>query len=207
MYAAQYGITLPADYDMGVIRERVAASGHLLDDRAGLALKAYLVRERGVYGSPVNQYAPFYLWQDTGAMGRFLLGGGGFQNIVRDFGRPAVRHWTGAAVVAGPARGTPPRTASRRLTPIPADLGPDPDGLALGRLLEAETEALRELARHPAVHTAALAVDPHHWTLLRFVLRTDAAPEADDGSGDSTERYEVLHLSAPQLSALPAGLV
>ncbi|GAA0460751.1 DUF4865 family protein [Streptomyces olivaceiscleroticus] len=202
MYAAQYEITLPADHDMGTIRKRVAATGHLLDDRAGLALKAYLVRERGVNGSPVNQYAPFYLWQDTGAMGHFLLGGGGFQNIVRDFGRPAVRHWTGAAVTAGPARGTLPRTATRRLTPLPAGLGPDPDGLALGRLLAEETAALRELARHPAVHTAALAVDPHHWQLLRLVLGTDPVPASEH---DGTDRYEVLHLSAPHLTELPEG--
>lgn len=61
MYAMQYDIALPAGYDMTIIRERVATRGHALDDRAGLGLKAYLIRERGVAGSPVNQYAPFYL--------------------------------------------------------------------------------------------------------------------------------------------------
>jgi hypothetical protein len=34
-------------------------------------------------------------------MAHFLVGGGGFQNIVRDFGRPVVRHWTGVAAVTG----------------------------------------------------------------------------------------------------------
>ncbi|SCD81378.1 protein of unknown function, partial [Streptomyces sp. SolWspMP-sol7th] len=58
MHAKQYEITLPADYDMGVIRRRVAVGGHVLDDRPGLGLKAYVIRERGVEGSPVNQYAP-----------------------------------------------------------------------------------------------------------------------------------------------------
>jgi hypothetical protein len=61
MHAMQYEITLPADYDMEIIRERVATRGAALDDFAGLGLKAYLIRERGVDGSPVNQYAPFYL--------------------------------------------------------------------------------------------------------------------------------------------------
>ena len=61
MHAMQYRLTLPADYDMEIIRRRVARKGHLLDDWEGLGLKAYLVRERGVHGSPVNQYAPFYL--------------------------------------------------------------------------------------------------------------------------------------------------
>jgi hypothetical protein len=93
VYAKQYEITLPADYDMQIIRKRVADGGRVLDDRAGLGLKAYVIRERGIDGSPVNQYAPFYLWNDTGEMARFLVGGGGFQNIVRDFGRPAARHW------------------------------------------------------------------------------------------------------------------
>ncbi|MEU6409281.1 DUF4865 family protein [Microbispora sp. NPDC046933] len=71
----QYEITLPADYDMAITRERVATCGHALDDRAGLGLKAYLIGERGAAGSPVNQYAPFYLWQDAGRMGEFLVGG------------------------------------------------------------------------------------------------------------------------------------
>ena len=30
MYAMQYEITLPADYDMGIIRHRVATKGDLL---------------------------------------------------------------------------------------------------------------------------------------------------------------------------------
>ncbi|MFE2306526.1 DUF4865 family protein [Streptomyces sp. NPDC059411] len=197
MYASQYEITLPADYDMGVIRERVADFGHGLDDRAGLGLKAYLVRERGAEGSPVNQYAPFYLWNDPGAMGRFLLGGGGFQGIVRDFGRPAVHHWTGLAAFAGPARAaTAPRAASRRLTGIPADAD-------LTTLVERETEELERLSRRPGVHTAALAADPRSWQLLRFVLWEEAAGAA--GDEDATERYEVLHVSVPELGALPNG--
>jgi hypothetical protein len=105
--ACQYEITLPADYAMRVIRDRVARFGHLLDDRAGLALKAYLIRERGVAGSPVHQYAPFHLWNDSGAMAAFPAGGG-FQNIVRDFGRPPVRHWTGIATRTGPSATRPP---------------------------------------------------------------------------------------------------
>ncbi|WP_151770716.1 DUF4865 family protein [Streptomyces abyssomicinicus] len=201
MYAAQYEITLPADHDMRIIRERVAVGGHALDDRAGLGLKAYVIRERGVDGSPVNQYAPFYLWDDPGAMARFLVGGGGFQNIVRDFGRPSVRHWTGVACHAGPARGSVARAASRRLTALPADCDPDGTGLGLSALVEREAEDLRRLSRGAGVHSAALAVDPHHWQLVRFVLWADAAAPDEE----ATERYEVLHLSAPGLEELPEG--
>ncbi|WP_431037907.1 DUF4865 family protein [Streptomyces sp. P6-2-1] len=201
MHAKQYEITLPADYDMGIIRRRVAAGGHVLDDRAGLGLKAYVIRERGVDGSPVNEYAPFYLWNDTGAMARFLVGGGGFQNIVRDFGRPVTRHWAGIACHAGPARTAVPTAASRRLSPVPAD--PDADGTGLGpaALIERESARLRRLAARDGVHTAALAVDPHHWQLARFVLWADSAAPDED----ATERYEVLHLSAPGINDLPEG--
>ncbi|MFG2875615.1 DUF4865 family protein [Streptomyces sp. NPDC048337] len=202
MYASQYEITLPADYDMRIIRKRVADHGHLLDDRAGLGLKAYLVRERGVDGSPVNQYAPFYLWNDIGAMGRFLVGGAGFQGIIRDFGRPPVRHWTGLAALAGPARTAVPAAASRRLTALPDGPGPDPDGLGLAERIERETRELAELARREGVHTAVLAVDPRDWRLLRFVVWADTVPQDED----ATERYQVLHLSAPGLADLPDGI-
>lgn len=100
MHAMQYEITLPADYDTGIIRERVATRGHLLDDFPGLGLKAYLMRERAE-GSPVNQYAPFYLWAAPEGMNGFLWGPG-FQGIVDDFGRPVVQHWTGLAYEEGP---------------------------------------------------------------------------------------------------------
>jgi uncharacterized protein DUF4865 len=179
MYAAQYEITLPTDYDMGIIHKRVADFGHLLDDRKGLGLKAYLVGE--------HQYAPFYLWHDTGAMAHFLLGGGGFQNIVRDFGRPVVRHWTGVAAVAGPARDATPATASRLRTPFDGDT-------------EGATRTLESFRHNENVHTAAIAVDPHHWELVMFVLWRDE-PEA------AGTRYEVRHLSTPELELLPTGLV
>ncbi len=179
MYAAQYEITLPADYDMNIIRKRVANFGHLLDDRKGLGLKAYLVREH----DPVNQYAPFYLWRDTKAMAHFFFGDGGFQNIIRDFGRPVVRQWTGVATVAGPARATAPATASRLLTRI--------DTLDT----DAAIEALNALRHNENVHTAALAIDPHHWELLQFVLWR-GEPEAEG------TRYDVRHLSTPELTLL-----
>lgn len=100
VHAMQYEIGLPADYDMGVIRRRVADRGHLLDQWEGLGVKAYLMRERGVRGSPVNQYAPFYLWNTVAGMNSFLWGGG-FQGICDDFGRPSARQWTGVAFEEG----------------------------------------------------------------------------------------------------------
>lgn len=203
MYAKQYEIALPADYDMGIIRTRAAAAADFFDGRAGLGLKATVMRERGVDGSPINQYAPFYLWNDIRGMSHFLVGCGGFERIVRSFGRPAVHHWTGIAAVAGPARGTTPGSASRRLTALPADPDPDDTGLGLATRIERELGELEALSRRDGVHTAALAVDPRHWHLVRFVLWQDAVPSGED----VTERYEVLHLSAPGLADLPDGRV
>ncbi|MFE9249639.1 DUF4865 family protein [Streptomyces sp. NPDC007088] len=210
MYATQYEITLPADYDMEIIRRRVASGGAVLDNRAGLGLKAYVIRERGVDGSPVNAYAPFYLWNDPAAMAAFFTGGGGFHNIVRDFGRPPVRQWAGLACAAGPARVVAPRAATRSLTALPREA----EG-ALEERIAAAANGLEALARRPEVHTAALAVDLGRWQLLRFVLWNEApAPGADAGrtgndetgeGAGSVERYEVLHLSAPGLSGLPEG--
>ncbi|MFC4036990.1 DUF4865 family protein [Dactylosporangium siamense] len=186
----QYSLTLPADYDMGIIRDRVRRNGHALDNRAGLALKAYLIRSRGIDGSQVNQYAPFYLWNSAAAMTHFLIGGGGFQNIVRDFGRPPVSQWTGIATVRGRAAG-PPVAASRRITALPQPTHGD----AAVSIDDALAE-LRTLADSRDVHTAALAFDPRDWQLLLVTLWADQVP-ANDPADD---RYEVLHLSAPELA-------
>lgn len=197
----QYELTLPADYDMRAFRARAAAAFPILDDRAGLAWKAYVIRDRGVDGSPVNQYAPFFVWHDAGAMAEFLVGGAGLERIIRLLGRPAVHHWTGLATVAGPARAVAPRAASRRIITLPADPDPDDTGLGLAERVEREIAAVRALGRREGVHTATLALDPRHWQLVRFVLWQDAVP-ADE---HATERYENLYLCAPDLAALPEG--
>ncbi|MFH8371660.1 DUF4865 family protein [Streptomyces sp. NPDC018031] len=200
MHAMQYRITLPADYDMRIIRNRVATRGQLLDDFPGLGLKAYGIRERGVDGSPVNQYAPFYLWATPEAMNGFLWSAG-FRGVVEDFGRPTVEHWLGLAFEPGPAVGEPPRTAVRRSEPLPP--GADP-----ATAVERAVAGVRELARSPRVHSAALAVDPRNWELLHFTLLRDPAPGDPVGPGGVPEvgdRFQVLHLSAPALSDLSVG--
>ncbi|WP_149182857.1 DUF4865 family protein [Streptomyces sp. TRM49041] len=190
MHAMQYEITLPADYDMGVIRHRVATRGHLLDDFPGLGLKAYLIRERAD-GAPVGQYAPFYLWAAPEGMNAFLWGAG-FQGIVDDFGRPEVRHWSGAAYDDGPAAGAVPRYAARRRDRIGEGERP---ANAVGRAVAAHARLVRE----DGVVAAAVAVDPRHWELVTFSLWADAAPE---GAGDV---FQVLRVSQPRRAALRRG--
>ncbi|MFG2630985.1 DUF4865 family protein [Streptomyces sp. NPDC048473] len=190
MHATQYEITLPADYDMGIIRNRVATKGHFLDTFPGLGIKAYLIRERGEH-SPVNQYAPFYLWATPEGMNSFLWGPG-FQGIVQDFGRPEVQHWAGLAYEEGPASAALPRTATRHRAAVAASVAP-------ADAVEAALDESRRLARTPGAVATALAVDPRHWELLHFTLWEHDASEAP---GD---RYEVLHLSAPERDRLGEG--
>ncbi|WP_328908677.1 DUF4865 family protein [Streptomyces sp. NBC_00234] len=190
MHAMQYEITLPADYDMGIIRERVAMKGHLLDAFPGLGLKAYLMRQRGEH-SPVNQYAPLYLWSAPEGMNAFLLGPG-FQGVVNDFGRPAVRHWAGLSYAEGRAASARPRTAVRRREQLPETADP---GAAIPAAAE---ESLRQATLPGAVATA-LALDPARWELLHLSLWEQEAPEV---AGD---RFEVLHLSEPERDRLDRG--
>ncbi|WP_128977624.1 DUF4865 family protein [Streptomyces roseicoloratus] len=202
MHAMQYDITLPADYDMAIIRKRVATRGHLLDDFPGLGLKAYLMRERED-GSPVDQYAPFYLWAEPAGMHSFLWGPG-FQGIVNDFGRPVVQHWTVLAYDEGPASSATPRGATRQRRPLP-------DGVPPAEAVTAElTRHARESAAEGVV-ARALAVDPRHWELLTFTLWADAAPELqpvrdeDVVTAGAVDRFQVLHLSVPGRRHLPHG--
>lgn len=186
MLAMQYSIALPSDYDMEIIRTRVRTRGAALDDRAGLGLKAYLVRERGVHGSAVNEYAPFYLWMSAEAMGAFLWDGGGFSGVVASFGRPRVEHGNVVAFTFGPACAHEPRAATRRVVALPNDADPE------FPIKRARADLSRRAAL-PDVFATAIAVDPYRWQLVEFTLWSSDAPS---GQGD---RYSVLHLSAPEL--------
>ncbi|MEU3613737.1 DUF4865 family protein [Streptomyces sp. NPDC006872] len=191
MHAMQYELTLPADYDPGIIHARVARVGHLLDDWEGLGLKAYLLRERGRHGSPVSQYAPFYLWNTVEGMNAFLWGGG-FQGLSDDFGRPTVRQWTGLAYEEGVAAGAPAPFALRRRRPVP-------DGVVLADVVREAVEETGRLAREDGAVLAAAAVDTSRWETVHFSLWEHDTPKAD---GDL---FQVLHLSAPGRAALPGG--
>jgi hypothetical protein len=191
MLATQYAIPLPADYDMTVIRRRVAERGHLLDDRPGLRLKAYLVQDTA-RGATRNQYAPFYLWADTGAAASFLWGGGGFAGIVRDFGRPTVTTWLGVELRRGPAHGASAAWATLDRRPLPAGEDPSAEAERLRRVLD-------DGAGDDGVHSIAAAIDPTRWESVIFTLRATEASVAPGGTV-----FEVLHLSEPQADTLGA---
>lgn len=165
--------------------------GHALDDWPGLGLKAYLLRERGVHGSPVNQYAPFYLWNTVEGLNAFLWGGG-FQKLSDDFGRPAARQWTGLAYEEGPAAGSPAVFAVRRRTPVP-------EGRAPAVAAQEAVDEVERLAREEGAVLAAAAVDTGRWETVHFSLWEHDAPRAE---GDL---FQVLHVSQPGRAALPRG--
>ncbi|MGW2595423.1 DUF4865 family protein [Streptomyces sp. NPDC001515] len=190
MHAMQYEITLPADYDMNVIRDRVATRAHLLDDFDGLGVKAYLIRERGA-DSPVNQYAPFYLWTRPEGMNAFLWGPG-FQGIVRDFGRPAVQHWTVLSYAEGPASAAEPRAATRLRSAMDPSAAPAEE-------VERALEESRRLAGARGAVATALVADPRHWELVHVTLWDRPAPP------EPGERYQVLRTNAPERDRLDAG--
>jgi hypothetical protein len=183
----QYPITLPTDYDMDIIRERVRTRGAALDDRAGLICKAYCIRETGVHASPVNQYAPFYLWADAAAAADFLWHGTGFDGIVRDFGRPTVRTWLPEIRVLGPAPANAVTHALLHTEPIAGDTD----------LVRAGTElTTRITARHrdDRVHLALGGIDPTTWQTVEFVTVTDPDQFAVTATA---EIFDVLHISQP----------
>jgi hypothetical protein len=195
MLATQYAITLPADYDMGIIRRRIAARARLLDHYPGLGLKAYLVQDVA-NGARQNQYAPFYLWADTSATASFFWGGGGFSGIVRDFGRPSVSTWIGVDYRTGPAFRSQPVVANLVRRPLTAT---DDPALEAERLREAVDRGLTDAD----VHSIAAVIDPTRWEAVTFTLRTTDAPASVGAT-----RFEVLHLSAPSplsLTAHPSG--
>jgi hypothetical protein len=189
MYAMQYEINLPADYDMGIIRRRVALKGKMLDDLPGLGLKAYLLRDRAD-SSAVNQYAPFYLWNDPEAMGRFLWGGGRFTNICTAYGRPSVRHWTGVGSRPGPDNDRQVVAATKHTELLAPEVDPTEQVAAAVELLE-KTEVT------PGVHSSAVAIDPTSWELVHFTLWGSDVPAAVPGT-----HSQVLHLSTPGTEVL-----
>jgi hypothetical protein len=181
MYAMQYAIPLPADYDMQIIRDRVVRGGPLFDGFAGLGFKAFLIRERAA-GATHNEYAPFYVWNDLEGMRAFCWGEPGFSAIVRDFGRPPIQDWTIVGVTAGPVALGDARSFTLRSVPLP-------DGATPSHVLPGLTADYLGSVTATTVRRVA-AVDVTTWTVILAEL--SAEPASYDGDG---VRYEVLHVS------------
>jgi hypothetical protein len=179
--ALQYSFTLPADYDMAIVRQRIADKGHLLDHFDGLLLKTYLHAERGE-ASEENLYAPFYVWRDSAAMQRFL-GSTGFANLVKAFGWPSIRVWpVWDAYLTPEARHA--RFATREIQAIAPYT-------ALDVLRDEQRTLLQRDIERGAV-AAVSAFEPTTWTRVSFRLWDDTLPAHPAG-----QRYQVGHVSQP----------
>lgn len=179
MRAMHYAVTLPASFDMDVIRTRIAGKGPLMDGLPGLGFKAWLYAIRGEHG-PENRYAPFYLWHEDAAMNGFLLGPG-FATLSADFGRPQVRTWTTLhAVLTSALREA--RVATVESVSVPA-------GTSLEMLADAERERAGRDCEKGAM-AALVALDPLAWSLVRFRLWSEAEAQSRGG-----EVYAVGHVS------------
>ena len=89
MIITHYAHRLPADYDIGIIRSRAAARGHLFDAIPELYFKAFLLRERGRFGAIGNEYSSLYLWRKDEGFRDFLLDGC-IKSVTDSFGRPQI---------------------------------------------------------------------------------------------------------------------
>lgn len=189
MILMQYEFTLPADYDMTIIRNRVRDKGHFLDHHQPLLFKAYLVTDRGdpVTLSQCNLYAPFYLWRDPEGLADFLLGPG-FRGVSEAFGRPTVRTWPVVLAVVSKALDTAVY-AVREIRSVPGSVD-------LSRLQEGER--LWAHGRCDQGDLLALSgLEPSGWSLVRFRLAaTVPALEAGRTPGE-VQVYDLLHLSNP----------
>src|SRR5215813_13994241 len=155
MFIMQYQITLPADYDVDVIRQRVASKGPSFDTFEGLGLKCFLIRERGTFGARSNQYAPVYLWPHIDAMWSFLAGPG-FGGIKDSFGAPPVETWPGFAF-ARSARLTDPASITS-LTREDEILPPDTN--LIDRRKREIDMAAEAVERTPGLLARAVGLDP-----------------------------------------------
>ena len=183
MIAMQYSFTLPADYDMAIIRRRIAEKGSMTDDFPHLAFKAYLNAARGDDRLPTheNLYAPFYLWRSEKGMNAFLSGPG-FAALCAAFGRPSIRFWSVWQASLKPDI-REAAYATRELLPIP----PYAD-------LEDLRQQERDLALHDTAHGALAAVsayEPGSWSSVRFRLWRELPVAL------AQQAYAVGHMSVP----------
>lgn len=184
MLAMQYRFVLPADYDMAIIRRRIAERGRRTDGLRGLRFKAYLSADRGMVDLPTreNLYAPFYLWDDNEGMNAFLCGDG-FAGVSDAFGRPSVASWSvwGAELS--------PMLASARFATSVQEPIPPHAMLAEWRHREIERNA-RD--RADGALAAVSAFEPTTWSLVRFRLWPEPRP---DHARDGAQIYAVGHVS------------
>jgi hypothetical protein len=193
MIIMQYEISLPADYDMAIIKRRIAEKGAAFDTFSGLGLKCFVVREKGQCGASANEYSPIYLWPNSDAMGNFIAGPA-FAAVNNAFGRPITRTWSALAF----ARSQRPHdmTSIGAVTQVRVEL---PSATDLTMLRDREVAAAWGAVDERGGPIArAVGVDPTTWQLVRFDYWQQSIAELSTDK----QAYSVLHVSAPEIDAL-----
>ena len=188
MIIAHYGHRLPADYDIGIIRNRAQVRGHLWDAIPKLTFKAFLLRERGRFGAHANEYSSLYLWREDEGFRDFLVGGR-YRVVTDSFGRAQIE--TRVVLDAHKGSGTQARFAYKQEQDIPLDAD-------LTAAFAAEIERNRDIARQSGVVAAAVGVDAERWKFTRVLLSENEPSGREEGAA-----YQVLYLAQPLLAELP----
>ena len=185
MLAMQYSFTLPSDYDMALIRARIASKGYLTDAFPLLVFKAFLhaSRDHRRRHADENLYAPFYLWESSEGMNHFL-GGNGFTALTESFGWPSIKTWSVWESRLQTTLATA-ICATREIVQI------QPHTI-LADLQKTETESVwMDVDKHGSLG-AVVGFEPSTWTLVRFRLWPHYQ-ESFDRAG--VQVYEIGHLS------------
>lgn len=185
MIFMQYSFTLPADYDMDIIDQRIRDKGPMLDRFPGLNFKAYLsARHDDKLPSRENLYAPFYVWDDEQAISNFLCSSG-FEALCHNFGRPTVYKWLPWAHLSK-IDITTARYASRSVKPIPVETD-------LSALRENAVASLNQSFKtEQNILATVTGFDPHSWTEITFNLY---ANEPITSHNPDIQLYRVGHVS------------
>ncbi len=169
MLAMHYQFELPADYDMRIIRDRIAARGSVFENMEGLVFKQFLMADFRS-DSPTNLYAPVYLWSSTAAAWHFLRGPL-FSALCASFWKPRVQ----IGLVSSAPRRSEIQAATvlhRTAQMLAGTVAPS---------LETPLEVPRE--------SALVWLDPNSWT--RTILQAQAA----GASATPAQAFEVVHLA------------
>jgi Domain of unknown function (DUF4865) len=183
-----YAHRLPADHDIGLIRARAKQRARLWDAVPELCFKAFMLREKGRYGSIANNYSSLYLWRQDEAFRDYLMSGR-YRAVTDAFGRAEMR--TRFALDARKGRGQLARVATMEEREIPVDAD-------LTAVFAGEVERIRDVAELSGTVAAVVGVDPQNWRLTRILLS-----EGEPAGHEAGTRYEILHLSKPLLDTLP----
>ena len=188
MIIAHYAHRLPADYDIGIIRNRAKSRGHLFDAIPELYFKAFLLRERGRFGANQNEYSSLYLWRKDDGFRDFLVDGR-TKSVTDSFGRPQIE--TRFVLDAHKGSSEQPRFLYKQEQDIPIDTD-------LTSAFADEIARNREIAKQAGVVASAVGVDVQNWKFTRVVLSEKEPAGRDQGTA-----YQVLYLAKPLLAELP----